>query len=309
MIVDKEQVPDTFDICYTDCDLIKYRSAFAAEKTYWNLYDSEGNLVDHFDSAKSADSHLEELSEFLMVDTEGYYREPEKVIGEEQQAIKACDLILSHIKKKCPAKEYKLYLTGNDTYRPGIATLYKYKGNRDKMEKPRWIESVTKHLIEVHGAKTVNYIETDDAITVGLTAANKKGKLAVAANLDKDIYQCEGWGYDWDKDQFHYTDYWEGLVWQYVQCLAGDQVDNYKGIPRVGKVKAQKILKDCTTERELYEAAVKAYKDYFGDEYEYTSWDGRKMKKTYHELFMENMNLCYMQRVKDKFYEVPAKED
>jgi len=43
------------------------------------------------------------------------------------------------------------------------------------------------------------------------------------------------------------------------RILTGDRVDNIEGIRGIGPVKADKILKDCTTERELYEACIKAY--------------------------------------------------
>lgn len=308
--IDKEDVPEVFDVCYIDCDLIKYRSSFSAEKTYWHLYDDQGNHVDRFENAKKADEHLEELSEFLMIDTEGYYRESEKVIGEEEQALNACDLILEHIKKNCPAKEYKPYLTGNDTYRPSIATIHKYKGNREKMEKPKWIDSVTKHLIDTHGAKTVDYIECDDVLSVGLWNCYKKGLKAVAANLDKDVMQAAGFHYDWVKDEFRYITPEEGLEWLFIQTLAGDMsVDNYEGIPGVGKVKAKKILKGCKTEREMYDASVEAYREYFGEEHTYKSWDGKEMTKTAEELMLENLRLAYMWRKKGEEYQIPEKEN
>ena len=308
MKIDKEDLPEVFDVCYVDCDLIKYRSSFAAEKTYWHLYDPDGNHIDKFESAKKADEHLEELSEFLMVDVEGYYREPDKVIGEEEQAINACDLILNHIKKNCPAKEYKLYLTGNDTYRPSVATLYKYKGNRDGMEKPKWIDSVTQHLIKEHGAKVVDYIEADDTLTVGLTNCKKKGILGVVANIDKDIKQVEGYHYNWDKNEYEYIDHWQGLLHTYAQACGGDPVDHYKGIPGIGMKKAVKMLENCQTEREMYEVSIAAYRKHFGEKYTYKSWDGKDMSKTPEELFLENMNLAFMQREKGKFYKVPKKE-
>jgi 5'-3' exonuclease len=45
----------------------------------------------------------------------------------------------------------------------------------------------------------------------------------------------------------------------YKQILTGDRVDNIEGIRGIGPVKADKILKDCTTEKDLYEACIKAY--------------------------------------------------
>ena len=41
--------------------------------------------------------------------------------------------------------------------------------------------------------------------------------------------------------------------------LTGDRIDNIVGIKGIGPVKAGKLLKDCKTEQDLYEAVVKAY--------------------------------------------------
>ena len=309
MKIDKEDLPEVFDVCYIDCDLISYRSSFSAEKTFYHLYDDNGEYIDKFGSAKLANEHLEELSEFFMVDTEGYYKEPEKVIGGVEQAINACDLIINHIKKACPAKQYKFYLTGNDTYRGSIATLHKYKGSRDNIEKPKWINEVREHIKETYGATVVNKWETDDAITVGLWNSYRKGLKAVAANLDKDLYQAPNFHYDWVKDTFQYITPEEGLKWLFIQTLAGDfSVDNYEGIPGIGKVKAKKILEGCETERQMYDASVEAYKNYFGEEYTYKSWDDKEMTKTAEEIMLENLRLAYMLRRKDEEYKIPKKE-
>jgi 5'-3' exonuclease len=85
-------------------------------------------------------------------------------------------------------------------------------------------------------------------------------------------------------------------------------VDNYEGIPGVGKVKAYKILENCTTEREMYDAAVEAYRNHFGDEHTYTAWYGEEMTRTAEELMLENLRLAYMLRRKDEEYKIPKKE-
>lgn len=303
------EIPERFDVCYIDCDLIAYRSSFSAEKTFYHLYGENGEYIDKFSSAKLVDEHLEELSEFLMVDVEGYHREPEKVIGTLEQATGAADLIINSIKKACPADQYKLYLTGNDTYRPSIATIHKYKGSRDKVVKPKWIKEVRQHLIEVHGAKPVDVFECDDTLSVGLWTSYRKGLKAVAANLDKDVLQSPGSHYDWVKDSFKYVTPEDGLRWLFIQTLAGDMsVDNYEGIPGIGKVRAKKILEGCVTERQMYDKALEAYKNYFGEVHTYTAWTGEEMTKSAEDIMLENLRLAYMLRKKDEVYQIPDKE-
>jgi len=45
----------------------------------------------------------------------------------------------------------------------------------------------------------------------------------------------------------------------YTQVLTGDRVDNIPGLHGIGPKKAEKILKGCKTEDQLYEAVLKAY--------------------------------------------------
>jgi 5'-3' exonuclease len=51
----------------------------------------------------------------------------------------------------------------------------------------------------------------------------------------------------------------EGMRWFYTQVLVGDTSDNIKGCPGIGKVKAERMLKDCETEEEMFEAVRNAY--------------------------------------------------
>jgi len=45
----------------------------------------------------------------------------------------------------------------------------------------------------------------------------------------------------------------------YTQVLTGDTVDGYKGCPRIGKVKAEKALRDCSNELEMLEQCYVRY--------------------------------------------------
>jgi 5'-3' exonuclease len=45
-----------------------------------------------------------------------------------------------------------------------------------------------------------------------------------------------------------------------MQVLTGDRVDNIPGLKGIGVKKAEKILADCVTEKQLFEATLDAYK-------------------------------------------------
>jgi|AntDeeMinimDraft_5_1070356.scaffolds.fasta_scaffold08114_3 hypothetical protein len=306
MQIERDDVPLPFDIGYVDSDILKYQCGFAAQKTVYHLYDAAGEHVDTFPNASDCKSHLEELEDFLGIDITKYRRESEVIVGEEQDAIDACDQLIKSLKKSCPCKEYVFYLSGKNNFRDKIATLYQYGHNRVNVAKPVWIESVVSHLKSKYAAKVVDGLEGDDLVSVGLVASTKKGKLAVHLGCDKDVKKgtC-GWHYDFKANQFIYTTQEEALNFVYCQAVAGDSVDGFHGIPNVGMKKAEKIFANCTTEREMYEAGVEAYRKYFGSLHKYKSWDDKQMEKDPEGLFLENMHLAWILKEKDRFYKVP----
>ena len=77
--------------------------------------------------------------------------------------------------------------------------------------------------------------------------------------LDKDLDMIRGWHYNFIKDKKYLIEEYEGIVNFYKQILTGDRVDNIVGLHGIGPKKAEKLLKDCKTEQQLYDAVLKAY--------------------------------------------------
>lgn len=306
MLVDKKDVPELFDVGFIDADVIKYQAGFAAQKTIYHLYYEDGELAGTFQNAKECKDYLKDQEEFLGADISGYTRESEVIAQSEEEAVKACDLLIKQLKKECPCKEYVFYVSGKNNFRDKIATLHQYGGNRQNVAKPVWVNTVVERLKGEYQAKIVDGLEGDDLVSVGLVSRTKKGQLAIHLGIDKDVkYGTPGWHYDWKAKQFIYTSPEEAIRYVYCQAIAGDATDGYYGIPKVGMKKAEKIIADCKTEREMYEAAVEAYRKHFGDLHQYESWDGKQMEKGPEELFIENMNLAFILKEKDVFYKVP----
>ena len=105
-------------------------------------------------------------------------------------------------------------------------------------------------------------------------------------HIDKDLNQFRGWHYNYRKQQKYYVSEFEGLVSFYTQILTGDRIDNIIGLKGIGPVKAKKILADCTNEKELYSAVLKAYD---GDE----------------KRVLENGQLLWLQRKENELWQLP----
>jgi 5'-3' exonuclease len=84
----------------------------------------------------------------------------------------------------------------------------------------------------------------------------------------------------------------EGLRNLFTQVLTGDRTDNIIGLKGIGPVKAEKLLKDCKTEREYYDACLKAYSEAGLTE----------------ERVIENLNLLYLRRKENDKWQLPIEK-
>jgi hypothetical protein len=173
--------------------------------------------------------------------------------SEEICFARAKELIFEIVYTELNCDDYKAYITGSGNFRQMVATTAPYKGNRKDLKRPKHYEALREYLQRL-GAELVEGQEADDAIAI---EATKEGHWIVS--IDKDFDQVPGWHYNFVKKEKYYITEEEGMHNFYMQILTGDRVDNIIGLKGVGPVKAEKILQDCTTEREYYDACVKAY--------------------------------------------------
>ena len=188
-------------------------------------------------------------------------------------------------------KEYKAYITGKGNFRNEIAKTVPYKGNRKDMKKPIHYDAIRKHLVEHLQAESIEGMEADDAIAI---EATKLGSQGIIVSIDKDLDQVAGLHYNFVKQELYEVTPEQGMLNFYKQILTGDRVDNIVGIKGVGPVKAEKLLKECKTEKEMFDVCVKAYND-----------DGQNGL----ERATENANLLWLLRDKDQRWVEPSKEN
>ena len=94
------------------------------------------------------------------------------------------------------------------------------------------------------------------------------GSEAILCHLDKDMNQTAGKHFNWAiirlgnivrEAKIYDVSPEEGDRFFWTQCLVGDPTDNIKGVPGIGKVKAEAILRDCNGNQECYEAVKNAF--------------------------------------------------
>lgn len=150
---------------------------------------------------------------------------------------------------------WQIYLTGSTNFRNKIAKTAVYKGNRTQ-PKPQHLPVVRKHLLTEWKAVLSKGEEADDSIAIEATRLNHE---CCIISIDKDFMQVPCHIFNPVKREHHFIEPFDGLRNFYKQILTGDAVDNIIGLHGIGPVKAAKLLEDCTTEQQMYEACVEAY--------------------------------------------------
>ena len=152
--------------------------------------------------------------------------------------------------------EYQGYLTGKTNFRNDIAVTAPYKGNR-KSAKPKHYQLLRDYMESAWSFTMIEDQEADDAI--GIAAYEMEVGEYCICSIDKDLDMLRGDHYNFVKDERYFITEEEGIKNFYKQLLMGDRVDNIIGIKGIGTVKAERLLKECKNENEMYLAILEAY--------------------------------------------------
>lgn len=295
-----------------DGDIIVYSVGFATQASYFWV---DGEMFDTKKEAKVfCDKHKHEYDDIIQSVT------PEDVTHAYYNAKK----LINRICEKTGADEYEVYLTGEGNYRKDVATIQPYKGNRDTTHKPVHYEAITKYLIKTHGAEVIDGMEADDQLGIeqyasymdtykpamGLALEDKDTATldTVICTIDKDLDMITGMHYNWRKDSLYYVSPEDADKFFYTQLLTGDSTDNIRGVPQIGKVKAAKLLKGCTSNLCAYNRVRQAYLDYNRKEAEKVDeviTEEDLLHRADREL-KENADLLWIQRELDTLWLPPT---
>jgi 5'-3' exonuclease len=152
-----------------------------------------------------------------------------------------------------------LAFTGQGNWRKVV--MPSYKANRAGMARPIHLGTVRRTMCERFDHRVVDGLEADDIL--GVLATRPAFAEAIIVSPDKDLRTVPGRHLSPLKD--------DGVVpisaaeanrrWL-LQTLTGDVSDGYTGIPRVGPVKAAKVLGNARTVSDMWAAVVQAYLDH-----------------------------------------------
>lgn len=126
-----------------------------------------------------------------------------------------------------------------------------YKANRNNKKSPAALKPLREWLEKTYECKSAPNLEADDLIGIYATEKQKTYNRIVVS-FDKDVIglPCKSWHPKQEKRRM--TTKQMSFKFFIYQCIVGDAADGYKGIPRVGKVGANKFLAGCRTLREMW---------------------------------------------------------
>lgn len=203
------------------------------------------------------------------------WNEMEVKVGEEQEAQvdyytnsvtcqKTFDNLINGILLSTGCDDYLLVFTGANNFRKTFPISY--KAHRKSSRKPSGFDDLFEYARANYNTITVGGIEADDYVVYLKT---KDPEDYILCAIDKDVLnQTVGTHFNYATGDEVTTRKFEAIWFAYFQTLTGDSTDGYKGCPQVGKVKAEAILDDLKTEKEMWAAVVEAYESKGLDEEE-----------------------------------------
>lgn len=165
-----------------------------------------------------------------------------------KEVVRCFQAEIDKLKRRFDTDRVLLFFSDSKNFRKTVDP--EYKGNRTKRKPVGY-----KRLLEwcYNHYKTIRYdnLEADDAL--GLECHLDPSDF-ILISPDKDMKQisCNLF----NGDELTYTTPEEADYWFWRQCLTGDPVDGYKGVPGIGAKGAEKILAKA---EDPWQAVVASY--------------------------------------------------
>lgn len=262
-----------------------YWAANHAQTNCYDVINSKGEVLATQDSKRHAQGTMEDLQAFseekMEVVTGEVILKPWRVCEEY------IDKFLKDITKGAKCDTFEVHLSGVDNFRKDIAKTKPYKGNRTGA-RPFYYQQVREYLLDKHEALLSVNEEADDTLSIA-QCLDPDG--TVICTIDKDLFMVPGGKYDFRREENSYVTEYDGMRAMQYQMLVGDRVDNIQGVPKIGKVKASKLLEANDDIDVAWVRIAELYEKAYGDHYE--------------AVMVEMGRLLWMRREVGEMWELP----
>jgi DNA polymerase-1 len=181
-----------------------------------------------------------------------------EVMTDTKQAIYYFDLIKNTwLKDMGPTEDYFLVLSNGPNFRHKLYPAY--KANRKDITPHPAFKGLKEWVKDLNGVIWEDGIEADDLI--GIRVTEDTNRIAVSADKDFATIPCKLFipaSHGKDGSWHEFTEAQADRNWL-IQSMTGDSVDNYKGIPGIGPVKAQAILPEGLSVEDMWHLTKSAF--------------------------------------------------
>jgi hypothetical protein len=216
------------------------------------------------------------------------------------------------------AEDFLMAVKHPENFRKDMFPEYKIGRHKDPSKMNRFVPMIRRLAVEEGLAIYATGREADDLLRFWANQAVAASEDFVIASVDKDLRCIPGKHYNPRTQELTQVSALEATRLFYKQLLMGDQSDSIPGLPRVGPVKADKVLAGLESEEEMQAAVVFMYQDVMGDawfdwllsngkmlhiqHYEHdwfqcSSWDVIQQLKAQDNMFFENMSTAHIPAV------------
>ena len=222
---------------------------------------------------------------------------------------------LESILKYTWAEEFLMAVKHPENFRKDMFPEYKIGRHKDPSKMNRFVPMIRRLAVEEGLAIYAVGREADDLLRFWANQAVRANEDFVIASIDKDLKCIPGTHYNPRTAELIQVSQLEATRLFYKQLLMGDQSDSIPGLPRVGPVKADKVLAGLDTEEEMQAAVVFMYQDVMGDSwfdwllsngkmlhiqhhehdwFQCSEWDVVQQLKSQDHMFFENMSTAHL---------------
>jgi hypothetical protein len=186
--------------------------------------------------------------------------------------------------------DFLMAVKGEDNFRNLLYPEYKMNRHKDVNKQNLFVPVLRKLAVMEDLAVEAHGREADDLMSIWANEARAAGHDFIICSIDKDLRCIPGRHYFMRRNHEKIFDMSEdeAIRFQYEQFLKGDSTDNITGVPKVGEVKAKRILEPYDTEEEFQECVVEQYMLAYAD-----AWE---------EQLIMNCRLIYLQKHRHDYF-------
>lgn len=184
--------------------------------------------------------------------------------------------------------EYLMAVKGPNNFRNLLYPEYKLNRHADPNKQNLFVPVLRKLAVAQDFATEAIGREADDLMRIWAEQALEANDDYIICSIDKDLKCIPGKHYLMHKKELITISKEQATRHYYEQLLKGDPTDNIPGVPRVGEVKACKILESFNTELEFQEQVVDQYIRAYQDQW--------------YEYLMSNGKMIYLQKTESDYF-------